>query len=107
MPPTSCAPRWPACACASRRRAAGGPTIVTSSCALGTGARRALDRFRAAASRAGVRLVIAEEAPGAVGCCTDAELDRMLDVLIENALAYASDGGTVELAVFPGVIEVR
>ena len=50
-----------------------------ASCALGAGARRALDRFRAAASRAGVRLVIAEEAPGAVGCCTDAELDRMLE----------------------------
>ena len=85
------------------RGAEAGP--AAASAALADGAQRAADRFRVAAEKAGRRLRVIDEAPGAIGRCTPAELDQMLDVVVENALAYGR--GDVELAVLPGVIEVR
>ena len=81
------------------------PAAAAAVCELGDGARRAAERFAAAAAEAGTRITIVDEDPDGVGCCTPAELDRMLDALLENALAYG-DGDT-EIAVLPGVLEVR
>lgn len=84
---------------------AGEHSPPAAACQLTDGARRAVNRFQEAAERAGIRLRMVDEAPGSVGRCTPAELDRILDALIENALVYGA--GEVEVAVLPGVIEVR
>ena len=39
--------------------------------------------------------------------CARADADRVLDSLIENAIFYGAPTGTVQLAVHPGLIEVR
>jgi len=68
---------------------------------LGDAAARAAERWRPAAR--GVRF----EAPAgpALVWCAAADLDRALDALVENAVAYGD--GEVELAVGDGWIEVR
>jgi signal transduction histidine kinase len=86
---------------------AGERSASATRCALADAARRAGDRFAAAAERANVELRVADEAPEAMGWCVPSELDRVLDALVENALLYGASGGEVEIAVRPGAIEVR
>lgn len=75
-------------------------------CDLAEAARRAGERFRAAAEQAGVRLVVRDESSAMLGRCASAELDRALDVLVENAVAYGAAGGKVEIVAREGVIDV-
>jgi two-component system, OmpR family, sensor kinase len=67
--------------------------------------RRAIERWDAAAHARQITLRPADEQPGAAWCAR-ADLDRALDVLIENALAYSPAGGEVTLASGEGRIEV-
>lgn len=86
---------------------AGDPGSTATLCDLGDAAHRAVERFSAAAARRGVAIRVADEAPDARGRCVPAGLDRVLDVLIENALLYGASGGEIELCVRDGVVEVR
>jgi signal transduction histidine kinase len=64
---------------------------------------------RRAATRWGghdAHVVVAEGGDGAAVRCTAADLDRILDVLIENAIAYGPAGQRIALAVDAGRITV-
>jgi len=62
------------------------------------GARRAVERY------AGSRLVVS--GASSVVRCTAADLDRILDALVENAIEYGPDDGQVTLTVAEGRIEI-
>jgi two-component system, OmpR family, sensor kinase len=68
---------------------------------------RARARWRAlAAAKRSELSVIASEDIGRAWCAR-ADLDRVLDVLVENALGYSPEGSGVTLCAGPGRIEVR
>jgi signal transduction histidine kinase len=67
---------------------------------------RAVERWHAAADARGIALRLVEEGLGTAWCAR-ADLDRALDVLIENALRYSPAGSEVTLAGGDGRIEVR
>ncbi|HEY7951797.1 MAG TPA: HAMP domain-containing sensor histidine kinase, partial [Solirubrobacteraceae bacterium] len=67
---------------------------------------RATKRWDAAAHAHGIALETDGVQPGTVWCA-HADLDRVLDVLIENALAYSPAGSEVSIASADGRIEVR
>jgi signal transduction histidine kinase len=72
---------------------------------LGDVAERAAERWaQAAAERA--QHVNAEAVAAGSAWCAPADLDRVLDVLVENALRYAPAGSAVVLAAGPDRIEV-
>lgn len=66
---------------------------------------RALTRWQAAAGERKIALDRGSLQGGAVWCA-EADVDRALDVLVENALRYAPQGSNVTLAGAPGRIEV-
>ena len=66
----------------------------------------AVQRWRAAAESRSIRLSATCEG-GASAWCARADLDRALDVLIENALNYSPEGSEVTLRAASGRIEVR
>jgi signal transduction histidine kinase len=68
-------------------------------------AERAALRWRASAEARSLTLAFAGEDLGTVWCAS-ADVDRALDVLIDNALRYSPPGTTVALAGGPGRIEV-
>ncbi len=68
-------------------------------------AEAAVERWRAAADARGTALSLAGADAPAVWCAR-ADLDRVLDVLIENALDYSPDGGEVTVVPGAGRIEV-
>ncbi len=76
-------------------------------CDLHAAALRAARRFQSAAAGSGVVLSVPAAGPGAIGWCASEELDRALDVLVENALAYGASTAEVEIVATPGLIEVR
>lgn len=67
---------------------------------------QALARWQGAAAERGIHLQRAERTPGTVWCARP-DAERILDVLLENALGYAAGGSTVAVAAAPGRIEVR
>jgi two-component system, OmpR family, sensor kinase len=67
---------------------------------------RALARWSATAAERGVALGAGELEGGAVWCA-EADADRALDVLVENALHYSPSGSRVSVASRPGRIDVR
>jgi len=67
---------------------------------------RALARWHAAAAEREITLDHGE-LHGGIVWCAEADADRALDVLVENALRYAPCGSRVTLASAPGRIEVR
>jgi len=67
---------------------------------------RALARWSATAADRGITLERGEQEGGPVWC-SSADADRAIDVLIENALRYASRGTAVTVASDPGRVEVR
>ncbi|HSS42445.1 MAG TPA: ATP-binding protein [Solirubrobacterales bacterium] len=69
-------------------------------------ARRAVDRWRASAEDRGIGLDLDAGAGAAEGWCAAPDLERSLDSLVENALAYSPRGSTVRLQVGPGRIAV-
>jgi signal transduction histidine kinase len=70
-------------------------------------ARRTVERWRANAADRGMKLVVLDPGNGAAeGWCAGVDLERSLDSLVENALAYSPRGSTVRLQVAPGRIDV-
>jgi signal transduction histidine kinase len=68
--------------------------------------RRAVARWQPAADARTIGLT-ADLAGVGTAWCACADLDRALDVLIENALSYSPAGGEVSLAIGQGRLEVR
>ena len=64
------------------------------------GARRAAERW----SGHGAEVVVV--GVGSAARCTAADLDRILDVLIENAIDYGPEGQRITLTAAPGVLSV-
>ena len=73
---------------------------------LGEVARRAADRWRAAAADRGIEIEVETAAGAAEGWCAAPDLERSLDALVENALAYSPAETTVRLEAAPGRIAV-
>ena len=68
-------------------------------------ARSTAARWSRAAADKGMSVEV--EADGPVpGYCARADLERALDTLVENALAYSTNGGTVTIAAAPGRLSV-
>ncbi|MCW2957741.1 MAG: hypothetical protein JWP18_544 [Solirubrobacterales bacterium] len=80
---------------------------TTGTCDLAEAVEDVVDRFSSAAARDDVVLAASVEGHPGAGRCVPADLARALDALVENALAYGSDGGLVEVVAAPGRIEVR
>jgi signal transduction histidine kinase len=72
---------------------------------LHAAAERAVRRWQTAANDEGIALVASDEDGGTVACAA-ADLDRALDVLIENALRYSPRGAEVRVASAASRIEV-
>jgi signal transduction histidine kinase len=72
---------------------------------LGSAARRAAERWAAAAAERGQE-IDADAAGAGTASCAPADLDRILDVLVENALRYSPHGGAVRVTAGPDRIEV-
>jgi signal transduction histidine kinase len=72
---------------------------------LGPAAERAAARWAATAAERGQE-VEARAAAAGVTWCEPADLDRILDVLVENALRYSPEGSTVRITVAAGQVEV-
>ena len=66
---------------------------------------RAVERWRGAAGDAGIEIAL-EEGPAATAWCAPSDLDRALDVLIENAVSYSSRGGSVSVRATRDGLEV-
>jgi signal transduction histidine kinase len=73
---------------------------------LAVAAQRAADRWAAAAGTHDASVQALDGTPGSPVLGARADLDRILDVFIENALAYGPDGQSIVLATGPGRIEV-
>ncbi len=72
---------------------------------LGAAVRRAAERWRGSAEERGIELEV-RPGDGTVGWCAGPDLDRSIDVLVENALLYSPGETTVTVASSPGRIEV-
>jgi signal transduction histidine kinase len=66
--------------------------------------RSAAERFRAPAASRGIRISV--HGDSLATRLPPAALDRVLDTLIENAIAYAPEGTEIELWTEPGRIAV-
>jgi two-component system, OmpR family, sensor kinase len=67
---------------------------------------RAADRWRAAAADRDQTLAVLEDGAGEAWMAR-ADADRIIDVLVENALHYSPPGSEVELVAVDGRLEVR
>ncbi|HEY5941308.1 MAG TPA: ATP-binding protein [Solirubrobacterales bacterium] len=72
---------------------------------LRSAAERAAERWRAAASERGIEIAI-DASREASAWCAVADLDRSIDVLLENAILYSPPGSTVAIGAAPERIEV-
>ena len=74
---------------------------------------RAATRWTATAGERGQRVDAVSEGSGGAGgggaqaWIAQADADRIVDALVENALRYSPDGTDVEIAASPGLVEVR
>jgi signal transduction histidine kinase len=84
----------------------GEPDAPGESLDLGAAARRAADRWAAAATVHDASVQARDGASGPPAHGARADIDRILDVLVENALAYGPEGQAVVLEVAPGRIDV-
>ncbi len=77
-------------------------------CRLDVAARRAVARWAPAASEHNVAVDVSLgfERSEVEVLCAPGDLDRAIDVLVENALFYADAGGELTIAVFPDRLEV-
>ena len=72
---------------------------------LAAAARRARERWAATAAERKIEIEVGGAEP-AGGWCALPDLDRSVDVLIENALLYSPAGSTIAVVHGPGLIEV-
>jgi signal transduction histidine kinase len=87
----------------SRAGEAGGPSEPV---ALAAAADRAVARWRKAAAASDRELTRRSSNEPTTVRCVPADLDRVLDALIENAVAYSPAGGEIVVEDGPGLIEV-
>ncbi|MBS1676173.1 MAG: HAMP domain-containing protein [Actinobacteria bacterium] len=73
---------------------------------LGDVARRATERWRAAATAHGVELELGRDGAPATAWIAPPDLDRALDAVVENALLYSPAGSTVTIGHGAASIEV-
>ncbi len=73
---------------------------------LEAAARRAVERWLPAAAEHGIELRLDVRERAGTVWCAPADLDRALDVLVENALLYGPSESAVTIAVGPGALEV-
>lgn len=66
----------------------------------------AVDRWRGSAAGRPISLLLSQRS-GTAAWCAQADADRALDALIENALRYSPSGSEVEVAALADRIEVR
>ena len=64
-------------------------------------ARATAARWSRAAAEKGMAVEVDADGPAAAYCAR-VDVERALDTLVENALAYSADGGTVTIAAAPG-----
>lgn len=81
------------------------PDAPASSVDLAETARAAVARWQTAATARGHRLSLRVAAPGRAWCARG-DLDRALDGVLENAVRYTPEGGTLEVVAGPGGIDV-
>lgn len=74
---------------------------------LAVAADRAAARWERAASASGLEIARESVDRSAKAVCVRGDLDRAVDALIENAVAYSAGSGRVMIVDEPGVIEVR
>jgi signal transduction histidine kinase len=75
---------------------------------LAEAARRAAERWEAPAAERGARIIARMvDGAGRPVRSARADVDRILDVLLENAIAYGPDGQEIRLAADPGVLTVE
>ena len=67
----------------------------------------AADRWRSAAEDVGVALQVHTDPRAGAVVSASIDVDRIADVLVENAIRYAGPGATVTVAALPGSFEVR
>lgn len=67
---------------------------------------QAAERWQGTAAERGIELELRPAAGAAEGWCAGPDLDRSIDVLVENALLYSPAGSVVTIAAAPGRIEV-
>jgi signal transduction histidine kinase len=72
---------------------------------LGEAAARAVERWRPIAVEAGIDLTGSVAAPSRAWCA-EADLDRALDALVENAIRYSPRDTAVEIQARDGAIDV-
>jgi signal transduction histidine kinase len=72
---------------------------------LAEAARSAVERWRRAAGDSGMRLELSD-GPAAGAWCARSDIDRALDVLLENALVYSGRGATITVLARDGCVEV-
>ena len=84
---------------------AGERELPGESVMLGEAARRAVERWQATAAERGQRVLLAEDGAGSVWCAP-ADLDRILDVLLENGLRYSPEGTELRLRASDSQLEV-
>ena len=65
-----------------------------------------IERWRASAESAGIGLQLRVEGEPGAARCARADVDRVLDVLVENALAYSPQGTTVTVVARRGSLAV-
>jgi signal transduction histidine kinase len=69
-------------------------------------ARRGVERWREAAAKRDIDLSLTVEQPAGRTSCASADIDRVMDVLVENAVRYSPPGSTVDVRCLAGRIEV-
>jgi signal transduction histidine kinase len=85
---------------------AGEHELPAESLDLGEVAERAAERWRRAAAERGIELRTRDGAASLPVSCARADLDRSIDVLLENAIRYSPDGSAVRIEAHPGRLEV-
>ncbi len=66
----------------------------------------AAQRWREAAGERRIELKLAIDGPPGATTCVPADLDRIMDALLENAIRYSPPGSTIVVRCSPGRIEV-
>ena len=84
----------------------GSASIGTSPGISAARRRRAVERWGKAAAARDIDLSLTIEEPAGQTRCATADLDRVMDVLLDNAVRYSPAGSTVDVRCLAGRMEV-